>query len=70
MQSKQNRGWAVEIRDGKATEGLSESYRKIRELSLECNIAELEALGFTVIEIAASAPLVERLKTLCSGLSY
>ena len=70
MQSKQNRGWAVEIRDGKATEGLSESYRKIRELSPECNIAELKALGFTVIEIAAPAPLVKRLKALCSGLSY
>ncbi len=70
MQSKQNRGWAVEIRDGKATEGLSESYRKISELSPECNIAELEAFGFTVIEIAASAPLVKHLKALCSGLSY
>ena len=60
----------MEIRNGKATEGLSESYRKIRELSLGCNIAELKALGFTVIEIAAPAPLVKRLKALCSGLSY
>ena len=60
----------MKIRDWPATVGLNESYRRIRELGLECNIAELEAFGFTVIEIAASAPLVERLKSLCSGLSY
>jgi len=53
----------MKIRDWPATVGLNESYRRIRELGLECNLSELDAFGFTVIEDAATTELVERLKT-------
>ena len=51
----------MEIGDWKATRGLNESFRAIREMGLEHNIAELDAFGFTVVEDAASPELAERL---------
>jgi hypothetical protein len=52
----------MDIGDWKATRGLNESYRAIREMGLESQLAELDAFGFTVIENAASPELVERLR--------
>ena len=57
----------MEIGDWKATRGLNEAYRAIRTIGLETNLAELDAFGFTVIEGAASAELVERLKRAISS---
>jgi ectoine hydroxylase-related dioxygenase (phytanoyl-CoA dioxygenase family) len=51
----------MEIGDWKATYGLNESFRAMREMGLESNLAELDAFGFTVIEDAAPSELVERL---------
>ena len=51
------------IGNWKATRGLNESYQAIRQQGLECNLAELDAFGFTVIENVASPDLVKRLKS-------
>jgi ectoine hydroxylase-related dioxygenase (phytanoyl-CoA dioxygenase family) len=40
----------MQIGEWKAVAGMTETYRKAREMGLEQNIAELEAFGFTVIE--------------------
>jgi hypothetical protein len=40
----------MEIGNWKSVAGMTETYRKARELGLESNIAEYEAFGFTVIE--------------------
>ena len=54
----------MEIGNWQATSGLNESYRLIRELGLEANIAELDTFGFTVIppEKAAPAGFADRLR--------
>jgi hypothetical protein len=52
----------VEILDWAATKELNETYRRIRELGLETNLAELEAFGFTVIEDALSPQLTKELR--------
>ncbi|NUP09783.1 MAG: hypothetical protein HOW73_27370 [Polyangiaceae bacterium] len=51
----------MKIGDWKATRGLNEQYRHLRELGLETNIAELETFGFTVVENAIPLELVDRL---------
>lgn len=52
----------MQIGNWRAANGLDESYRRIRALGLETNLAELDAFGFTVIEGAAPPELVARLK--------
>lgn len=52
----------MEIGDWRATRELNETYRQIRELGLEGNLAELEAFGFTVIEGALDPELTAALR--------
>jgi hypothetical protein len=52
----------MEIGDWRATRELNQTYREIRDLGLESNLAELEAFGFTVIEDALPPALTKELK--------
>lgn len=50
----------MEIGDWRATRGLNDLYREIRERGLETNVAKLDAFGFTVVEDAISTELTGR----------
>jgi hypothetical protein len=52
----------MDIGDWRATRDLNDTYRQIRELGLETNLAELEAFGFTVIEGALTPSLTGDLR--------
>jgi ectoine hydroxylase-related dioxygenase (phytanoyl-CoA dioxygenase family) len=52
----------MEVADWSACPDLVESYREIRELGLETNLAELEAFGYTVIEGALSPEQTKRMR--------
>jgi hypothetical protein len=52
----------MEIGDWRATRELNETYREIRAIGLETNLAELEAFGFTVIEGSLDRDLTSRLR--------
>jgi len=50
----------MDIGDWYSSRFLNDTYRRIRELGLETNIAEIEAFGFTMIENALTAEEVAR----------
>lgn len=52
----------MEIGDWSATEDLNGLYRRIRDLGLEANVAELDAFGFTIIPQALSPQRTEALR--------
>jgi len=52
----------MEIGDWRATRELNDTYRELRELGLETNLAELDAFGFTVLERALSPSLTSELR--------
>jgi hypothetical protein len=52
----------MEIGAWRATRELNDTYREIRALGLETNLAELEAFGFTVIEGALGPDLTAALR--------
>lgn len=52
----------MDIGDWRATRDLNDTYRQIRDLGLEANLAELEAFGFTVIEGALAPSLTGDLR--------
>lgn len=62
----------MEIGDWSATSQMSALYRRIRELDLEANIAELDAFGFTILEPGRAAPLdwIERLRDRVLAIAH
>src|SRR5688572_26391038 len=54
----------MEVGDWPSSRFLNATYRAIRELGLETNVAELEAFGFTILPGAVQAQTVNRAKEL------
>src|ERR1700691_4429136 len=61
----------MDIGDWQASKELNKVFADVRELDLVSNIAELEAYGFTVVELhkVKSAALFARMLTACMRLS-
>lgn len=59
----------MEIGDWRSTQELNSLYRRIRELGLESNIAELDAFGFTVIEGALTPDQTTRIRDTIVGIA-
>jgi len=52
----------MEVGDWPSSRFLNGTYRAIRELGLETNVAELEAFGFTILPATLNAETVDRVK--------